>query len=110
MFRNLLRFFLHRNKDKAAIKSTIKNTASASKELDESDAYSLEVLNAMQAVIRMKEAADREGVGFAAGFVTPNGKRFLVSNVGGENQGTKYVNYWLDKTEQRIKKSNKEAS
>lgn len=109
MFRNLLRFFLYRNKDKAVIKSTIKDNDSASKELDESDAYSLEVLNAMQAVIRMKEAADREGVGFAAGFVTPNGKRFLVSNVGGENQGTKYVNYWLDKTEERIKKSNKKA-
>ena len=109
MFRNLLRFFLHRNKDKEVIKSTIKNNDSASRELDESDAYSLEVLNAMQAVIRMKEAADREGVGFAAGFVTPNGKRFLVSNVDGENQGTKYVNYWLDKTEEHVKKSNKKV-
>jgi hypothetical protein len=110
MIRNLLRFFLHRNKDKAVIKKTVENIGPASKELDGSDGYSTEVLAAMQAVIRMKEAADKQGVGFVGGFIAPNGKRFVVSNVAEGDQGYRHVNYYLDKMEQRVKKSEEEAS
>ena len=106
MIKNLLRFFLHRNKDKEVVKRKIESIEFVNHELDEDDAYSLEVLTAMQTVIRMKEAADKQGAGFVAGFVTPSGKRFLVSNVDENHHGAQYVKHMLQKQENRIKKSN----
>jgi len=38
-------------------------------------------LQAMQLVARMKEAADKHGVGFIGGFVAPNGEKFVMSNM-----------------------------
>ena len=37
-------------------------------------------LQAMAFVAKMKEAADRVGAGFIGGFVTPDGKKFVMAN------------------------------
>lgn len=37
-------------------------------------------LQAMAFVAKMKEAADRVGAGFIGGFVTPDGKKFVMTN------------------------------
>lgn len=42
-------------------------------------------LAAMRIVARMKEAADKQGVGFIGGFVAPDGKKFVMSNMDGED-------------------------
>lgn len=42
-------------------------------------------LAAMRIVAQMKEAADRQGVGFIGGFVAPDGKKFVMSNMDGED-------------------------
>ena len=42
-------------------------------------------LHAMQIVAKMKEAADRQGIAFVGGFVTPDGEKFVMSNVEGED-------------------------
>lgn len=42
-------------------------------------------LAAMRIVAQMKEAADRQGVGFIGGFVAPDGKKFVMSNIDGED-------------------------
>jgi hypothetical protein len=34
----------------------------------------------MAFVAKMKEAADRVGAGFIGGFVTPDGKKFVMTN------------------------------
>jgi selenophosphate synthetase-related protein len=38
-------------------------------------------LQAMQLVAKMKESADKYGVGFIGGFVAPNGEKFVMSNM-----------------------------
>lgn len=45
------------------------------------DAVDLQRLQAMQLVARMKEAADRNGIGFVGGFVAPDGQKFLMTNM-----------------------------
>ena len=52
-----------------------------SKDLSKADSLTQQQLQAMQAVARMKEAADRCGAGFVGGFITPTGERFMMSNV-----------------------------
>lgn len=42
-------------------------------------------LAAMRIVAQMKEAADKQGVGFVGGFVAPDGKKFVMSNMDGED-------------------------
>lgn len=42
-------------------------------------------LHAMQIVAKMKEAADRQGIAFVGGFVTPDGEKFVMSNVESED-------------------------
>lgn len=40
-----------------------------------------EHLQAMQIVAKMKESADRYGIGFVGGFVSPDGKKFMMTNM-----------------------------
>lgn len=42
-------------------------------------------LAAMRIVAQMKEAADKQGVGFIGGFVAPDGKKFVMSNMDGDD-------------------------
>lgn len=45
------------------------------------DAVDLQRLQAMQLVAKMKESADRHGIGFVGGFVAPDGQRFVMTNM-----------------------------
>ena len=45
------------------------------------DSVDLQRLQAMQLVARMKEAADRNGIGFVGGFVAPDGQKFIMTNM-----------------------------
>jgi hypothetical protein len=45
------------------------------------DSLDMQRLQAMQLVARMKESADKYGVGFIGGFVAPNGEKFVMSNM-----------------------------
>jgi hypothetical protein len=40
----------------------------------------------MQFIAKMKESADRLGVGFIGGFVAPDGQKFIVSNMDDDDQ------------------------
>lgn len=42
-------------------------------------------LSAMQLVAKMKESADKCGVGFVGGFIAPNGEKFMMSNMSDED-------------------------
>jgi hypothetical protein len=44
------------------------------------DTLSPQYLQAMQMVAKMKESADKHGVGFVGGFVSPDGKKFMMTN------------------------------
>jgi hypothetical protein len=50
------------------------------------DAINKEMLEAMQFVARMKESADRLGVGFIGGFVAPDGQKFVMTNMDEDDQ------------------------
>lgn len=45
------------------------------------DSLDMQRLQAMQLVARMKESADKHGVGFIGGFIAPNGEKFVMSNM-----------------------------
>ena len=45
------------------------------------DSLDMQRLQAMQLVAKMKESADKHGVGFIGGFVAPNGEKFVMSNM-----------------------------
>ena len=45
------------------------------------DALDSQRLQAMQLVARMKESADKYGVGFVGGFITPDGEKFMMTNM-----------------------------
>ena len=38
-------------------------------------------LEAMQLVARMKESADKFGIGFVGGFISPDGQKFMMTNM-----------------------------
>ena len=46
-------------------------------------------LAAMQLVARMKESADKNGVGFIGGFIAPNGEKFVMTNM--EDDDVQYL-------------------
>jgi hypothetical protein len=56
-----------------------------SQDLSIPDSVDIQRLQAMQVVAKMKEAADRQGIAFVGGFVTPDGEKFVMSNVEGED-------------------------
>jgi hypothetical protein len=45
------------------------------------DAVDHQRLEAMQLVARMKESADKYGIGFVGGFISPDGQKFMMSNM-----------------------------
>ena len=45
------------------------------------DAMDHQRLEAMQLVARMKESADKFGIGFVGGFVSPDGQKFMMTNM-----------------------------
>jgi selenophosphate synthetase-related protein len=45
------------------------------------DAVDAQRLEAMQLVARMKESADKFGIGFVGGFVSPDGEKFMMTNM-----------------------------
>jgi hypothetical protein len=49
------------------------------------DAVDHQRLEAMQLVARMKESADKFGVGFVGGFISPDGEKFMMTNLSPED-------------------------
>jgi len=49
------------------------------------DSLDPQKLSAMRIVAQMKEAADKQGVGFIGGFVSPDGKKFVMTNMEDED-------------------------
>lgn len=49
------------------------------------DSLDPQKLSAMRIVAQMKEAADKQGVGFIGGFVAPDGKKFMMTNMEDED-------------------------
>jgi hypothetical protein len=45
------------------------------------DAVDRQRLEAMQLVAKMKESADKFGVGFVGGFIAPDGQKFMMTNM-----------------------------
>lgn len=45
------------------------------------DSVDAQRLQAMQFVAKMKESAERSGVGFIGGFIAPNGEKFVMTNL-----------------------------
>ena len=45
------------------------------------DSIDAQRLQAMQMVAKMKEKADRMGIGFVGGFITPTGEKFTMTNI-----------------------------
>jgi hypothetical protein len=45
------------------------------------DSVDLQRLQAMQLVAKMKESADRHGIGFVGGFISPDGQKFMMTNM-----------------------------
>ena len=45
------------------------------------DAVDRQRLEAMQLVARMKESADKFGIGFVGGFISPDGQKFMMTNM-----------------------------
>jgi len=45
------------------------------------DSVDLQRLQAMQLVAKMKESADKYGIGFIGGFVSPDGEKFVMTNM-----------------------------
>ena len=45
------------------------------------DAIDIQRLQAMQLVAKMKESADKYGVGFVGGFISPDGQKFMMTNM-----------------------------
>lgn len=45
------------------------------------DSIDTQRLEAMQLVAKMKEAADRNGIGFIGGFISPDGQKFVMTNM-----------------------------
>lgn len=49
------------------------------------DSVDLQRLQAMQLVAKMKESADRHGIGFVGGFVSSDGQKFMMTNMSDED-------------------------
>lgn len=103
--KNTPQFFLYRNNSKEFIQNIMNNIEFPSnndaKDLSQRDSYSLQQLQAMQVVARMKEAADKVGAGFVGGFVTPTGERFLMSNMDSDSSQLKAINAKLNELQNR---------
>ena len=45
------------------------------------DSIDIQRLQAMQLVAKMKESADKHGIGFIGGFISPDGQKFVMTNM-----------------------------
>lgn len=45
------------------------------------DSLDMQRLQAMQLVAKMKESAERHGIGFIGGFISPDGQKFVMTNM-----------------------------
>jgi hypothetical protein len=45
------------------------------------DSIDIQRLQAMQLVAKMKESAEKHGIGFIGGFVSPDGQKFVMTNM-----------------------------
>jgi hypothetical protein len=79
------------------------------KDLAKQDSYSMEQLEAMQLVARMKEAADKCGAGFVGGFISPTGERFMMTNQEQGNAQVEAINKQLDQVQKLMKLDQKIA-
>ena len=52
------------------------------------DSLDMQRLQAMQLVAKMKESADKNGIGFIGGFIAPNGEKFVMTNMDDEDTET----------------------
>jgi hypothetical protein len=52
-----------------------------SDELRIPDSIDQQRLAAMRLVARMKESADKNGIGFIGGFISPDGQKFVMTNM-----------------------------
>ena len=48
------------------------------------DSVDAQRLAAMQLVAKMKESADKHGIGFVGGFISPDGQKFVMTNMDDE--------------------------
>jgi hypothetical protein len=55
------------------------------------DAIDKQRLQAMQLVAKMKESADKYGVGFVGGFISPDGEKFMMTNMNEETPMHSYL-------------------
>ena len=112
MFKKVLRFFLRRSRNKLDIQCKVNSITASGKEMSnlEKDLLACNPANlkAMQTSIRMKEAAENQNAGFVGGFVSPDGKIFMVSTENAERWQVNNVRYRLKLMEQNVKKSNEE--
>ena len=49
------------------------------------DSMDMQRLQAMQLVAKMKESAEKHGIGFIGGFIAPNGEKFVMTNMDDED-------------------------
>ena len=45
------------------------------------DSMDMQRLQAMQLVAKMKESAEKHGIGFIGGFIAPDGQKFVMTNM-----------------------------
>ena len=104
-------FFLYRNRNKSFIHTIMKNinweANNESTDLANSDTLSPGQLNAMRFVARMKEAADKAGIGFVGGFVSPTGERFLMSNMDADENQIQQVQTQINEESNKARNYNR---
>jgi len=49
------------------------------------DSIDIQRLQAMQLVAKMKESAEKHGIGFIGGFISPSGEKFIMTNLSPED-------------------------
>ena len=50
------------------------------------DSFQRQELEAMHYIAKLKESADKLGIGFIGGFIAPNGKKFVMTNMDEDDQ------------------------
>ena len=50
------------------------------------DSLDMQRLQAMQLVAKMKESAEKHGIGFIGGFISPNGEKFIMTNMDDQDE------------------------
>jgi hypothetical protein len=50
------------------------------------DSVDQQLLEAMHYIAKLKESADKFGIGFIGGFIAPNGEKFVMTNMDEDDQ------------------------